>query len=591
VQARPSVDPRPGRGSWRIALVVASLGLVGPREARAGTPIPIYPIETTSTATAGGGPERPEPEPVAPAPVAPAAVPAAAEAPPALPGPPEPPPEPPPRIEVEGNVVLIDAVYQAVVDLPPGTPVNPRTAEYVERTLNDFMRRAGYDLAIVHAESRGDHIHVQIDEGQLDQVVFPGEGVLPAIRIRLLLVLPNNVFNRYLIADQIAEVARVLGYERGWYELVPVEQPDHGGYQIEDLGKLRGVELIPKPHAYSLHIHFQKREWSVGLGIDVALRSPDGLRTGLRYRDERLMFDDDRWSVRGSVTTRVQDILGDAKGQRALSGADLDVKYWSPELLEDLRPMLWLATRYVSRQRLDLNIRKYDLLTFQPAFVVAANPAREVIFSLGVGADLRTVLAVDVDGTPVPRRDPLKKVRPFVTFQLELIIDPDDPRVDRRHQAEFEARHYAGGDDPSLTDLFVEYQKVWLLGWDEMWLQAKAASLFGLAAYPDELRVSQFIRGISEDTLFTRRAASAAFQYRVSLIRDLFKIGIYLDGAVYQRALDPDEPRSIEAAGTVGLGVHALVIETFQMDLWLAGGFASDHGADLTFTAALRQAY
>src|SRR5687768_6455598 len=63
-------------------------------------------------------------------------------------------------IEIDGNMVLVDEVYLAVLQLPGGAAPTADTAVDVERQILVFLRRAGYALAEVDARLTGNRIRV-----------------------------------------------------------------------------------------------------------------------------------------------------------------------------------------------------------------------------------------------------------------------------------------------------------------------------------------------------------------------------------------------------------------------------------------------
>src|SRR5439155_4279738 len=106
----------------------------------------------------------------------------------------------------KGSTLFNEFVYRAVINLPPDSAANPPTARLVATEIAAFLREAGYELAKVRAQVKGDQIEVLIDEGALDKIIFVGAGWITALRFRATLNLPLDVFNRRLFESQMPKL-------------------------------------------------------------------------------------------------------------------------------------------------------------------------------------------------------------------------------------------------------------------------------------------------------------------------------------------------------------------------------------------------
>ena len=79
------------------------------------------------------------------------------------------------ELHFHGNTVMPEEVYRAVLSLPLDAAADRITAASVREQLEAFLHRSGYDLARVEAHVRtARDLEVDIDEGQLEKVVFRG---------------------------------------------------------------------------------------------------------------------------------------------------------------------------------------------------------------------------------------------------------------------------------------------------------------------------------------------------------------------------------------------------------------------------------
>ena len=79
-------------------------------------------------------------------------------------------------------------------------------------------------------------------------------------------------------------------------------------------------------------------------------------------------------------------------------------------------------------------------------------------------------------------------------------------------------------------------------------------------------------------------------EYRWSLTRDLFKVSIFHDAAVFEFAASPDQ-EELTFVNAFGVGVHALALDAFQFDVYYSFGFSSDEQFDYGLAAGFQKVY
>jgi hypothetical protein len=128
-------------------------------------------------------------------------------------------------------------------------------------------------------------------------------------------------------------------------------------------------------------------------------------------------------------------------------------------------------------------------------------------------------------------------------------------------------------------------------GWNELWLEVRGMSRSGFVVFPEEASVGgDVLRGPFGD-VYSRKYGGLQLEFRYSLLRDVFKLGIFHNVAGY-RAIDrSDKDTSATFANAVGLGIHALIIDEFQLDAWFGVGWSTQNAFDKGAALAIRQAF
>ena len=90
---------------------------------------------------------------------------------------------------------------------------------------------------------------------------------------------------------------------------------------------------------------------------------------------------------------------------------------------------------------------------------------------------------------------------------------------------------------------------------------------------------------------FVREAGAVRLEFRFSLVRDLFKLSVFSDTALFGEIDHAGGPRTIQIADSVGAGFHALILDMFQLDLYYGFGFASGGEFDHGLVTTLRKVF
>jgi hypothetical protein len=495
-----------------------------------------------------------------------------------------------PLVQMHGNVVFGELVYQSLLDLPEGSRPTPAEALAVSEKLLGFLRRAGYDLATVRAKVDGEHISVDIDEGRLDKIIVFGEGIMETFRFKLGLSMPADVFNRPALERQLRVLADRYRLRHYSYELVPAEVQDDRGPPIERL-EFHGIRPGLR---YELHILIATSPWSRGFSPEVSLGSPEGLGVGGQYREQDFWVPDDRWEVSARVAGAVRQHL-DSDSSRLLLTRVLGQGQWlsPPVWTQSLRPAVTMRADLLSLQRPDLRLDSFHQATFSASFDASVFRPRGMI-AVGVGLERRFLLSlVKASGAnPLIDETPRAQTRPYVEAIGELVFNPGELRTDRKNLLDFEARGYTGStsSDKALW-LRGAYQRRFPFGWHELWWQVRGMLRAGGVLFPDEESIGGHLHGPFGLSDFTRKIASTGLEFRYSFLRDVLKLGVFYDQALFGAIDRTTNVESLKFAGAGGPALHLLLADEFQIDIYVAVGWKPDGSADFAPSLVLRQVF
>jgi hypothetical protein len=494
-----------------------------------------------------------------------------------------------PRVVFAGNRVITDDVYLSMLRLGDDFVANADTAATIERTLAHFLRDSGYELSSVHAVAHDNQIDVGINEGRLEKVVWRGRLTVKTLRFTFAIEIPHETFNRPSLDRQVAKLSHDLGIEKVWFVLVPTAVLNHVGPQLENLPAIRGIELLHEREPWELHFFFSENEWDTGIGVDLRSGYTDGLEVGLNYQGKGALFEDDRYRVAASGGVGLRRRIDDDRLYPAFSRAMGEGRWYSPTLIADLRPFVWLRGDYLERQRRDLGLENYQAGTVSGSVHIQHEPRPGLRISAGAGAQWQRIWSLEPapDVTVPPTVGPSERLRAFFEINTELVFDPSNNRTDRRHLFTAQAVQFRAstGADPWFGYANYRYQQVISFGWHDLWLRTKGRALWSDISFHDEESVGEFTHGAFGD-LFIRRAANASGEFRFSVTRDLFKVSLFHEVFVFGE-VDRTTGHEITRVGTaIGPGFHALIEGMFQLDIYGSFGLLSG-SKNLRFDAAV----
>jgi hypothetical protein len=509
-----------------------------------------------------------------------------------------------------GNLALIDEVYAHVVDLPPNSKATQALADEVEERISRFLRRCGYDLATVSATVKDAQVLVDIDEGRVDRIVFLGESAVGTLFFRLQTLLPFNIFDRPLLQRQLAQLKEQFNLRSVRWQIVAVGKKEDPlpiealqNLRDEALRRLRADDLAVRPTGFELRVtveHYHRGGFSPVLGIGA-----NGIEVGVAYQRPDLLFRDDSVELETRVGGNSRQRIDTGQRELFLSHLSEAVRWFSPRLFRNDRLRFFIegGADLISRQRLDIDLNSFRFLTLDGSLNLNASLGRNVSLSLGAGYERRWLFDVEPATAATPllpqvADTPRVQTRLFGTASLHALLPPEDLRYDRKHRADLLFTIYGLPSVPILAPsqprvqarIDAQYQRVRYFGYHELWLQARSFLLFGDVPFPDDHQVSDVTRG-TFGNIFVRKVGGPRLEFRFALLRDVLQFGIYDDAALYG-ALDRSSNETLHFANTVGFAVHALLVDSFQLDIYLGTGITTQQGNMNTGLAlSLVQAY
>ncbi len=539
-----------------------------------------------------------------------------------------------PTIEFEGNVVLSDDVYLTVLQLSQVTASatvavqtstltatstqtqsnqvitpqlsvaqavhqgHPESAELLQYSLLKFLRDSGYAIAKVNVTSKPHGFVIKIDEGRLDKILFLREGTLANIQLRFAIVLPGDVFNKPLLERQLAQLVRETSVLRADYEIVAVADVEHRGVQMVEPTIIRGLRLLDEAEDHELHIRLKRSKKKAGWGLKLGYSGADGLFGGFSYKVGEALFDNDRIETESTAGIYIGNTIDSPKNPFGISRLKGRLRWLAPPMFANVvRAFIEGKFELTGRRRADLQLENYFYAPVAGTVNFEVTLGRGAHMTIGGGVEHRKLFGLDEgeEEVPILRSTPGDDTRFLLALQGELQFNPNELRLDRAHKLVFTGAYRGRLDSTSgspITRTSLAYDKVWPNGWDELRLNLFGEHVWGDVPFYDEMSIGDgFIRGGFHQQVFVQRASALSLEYRMSLSRDMLKVSVFNDFAVYGKRNELREKEGVRIADTFGGGVHVLLLDAFQVNAYLGVAVDQDLGLGIGFKAQLARAF
>lgn len=502
----------------------------------------------------------------------------------------------------KSTVLLNEFVYRAFLGVPKTAKATPELARKLAGRLAAFLLAAGYELATVRAQVVDGQVVIAVDEGQLDKVILVGAGADTKLRFKLKLNLPQDVFNRPLLEQELPRLARRYRLKTWSYELWPTAQVEEAGLQLDGVESLSALPFIRGERAYELRIFVSTDSWGAGFAPELNTGGIAGIEAGgrLRWRDLLLLGDRLEARVRAGFNLRShlvgegsRPVLTHLLGEAQWFGPS----FWAAAGPQGLRPTVTSKGELWTLQRGDLMLESYSVGTLEAAAGLGGQPVSGLSYAFTLGVQRRWLFDVEPVTGPVEAKvaeAPAALSRAFVSFNGEYVFNPKELRRDQHDRVELDVRLWSPRNLPSpFARVDAVAETLWKLGWNELWAGLHATALAGSWTFLEEEPLGNHLRVGFGGSKYTQDIASFRSEFRLSLLRDILKASAFTDLAGYLELPNAAQAQTqtFALAGASGVGLHLLVADQFQCNLYAGAGWTTTRWGQFGLALQIKEAF
>ena len=251
-----------------------------------------------------------------------------------------------------------------------------------------------------------------------------------------------------------------------------------------------------------------------------------------------------------------------------------------PKLALDwLRIRTFAELDLLSRSRSDIGI--LDYLRVFPSFGLGLEveplTGLEISLSPGYAYEYLNVYGL-ADEVFVDPGD-LGRHMPFMKFGLRWFEESALPRREHPHELQFKYTTYLFWSDEDVNQLSLKYRRLFELGFDDLIVSAIGGLVRGEGVHwqDEQSLASEVLRAVAADN-YTKEHLQLGVQYRISLVRDLAKLGLSAGLGFVGEPNREEGGRDFLGLASIGPSAHLLFLDSFQLDVFYSFGF--NHSGD-----------
>jgi hypothetical protein len=494
-------------------------------------------------------------------------------------------------IELVGNKLISAKTLRAQIGREPAE-IGLSWMRAAQKGVLGYYRSRGYTKArcwIVErdpAQKPGTKEHkrrhrytLHIDEGKLHAIHYVGAGTLRVLILQFELYLPEKVFHQKTLQDALARIKKRYRLRDAYFRVEPL----YPGFRAPD------GSLVPRR---KLRVYFVSSQ-AVGWGLGVALSSTWGFVPHLSLAKPALFAKEDRLSARIAVAFPYRAYLFDESPSFRWVHGLLRLRYrFSP--LWGIAPVLQSEASLSRLQRVDLGLDGYLLGRTHALTTARFALARRFSAEVGVGYSRYDVVDIALtEEAKAAASPPSQKSRHLggVIVKVDSRFALGERALNQGMQSGLQlavSLEYASMD-VWLTELFARFRNVLSFGdYHALLIEAQGMAQLGKVNFWNESPLSRFNRTFFDNRFWVREAMSLSLDLRISLKRDLIKIGVFHDVVLFG-----DRRRGPVKAGLAnafGPGLHFLLFDAFALDIQYAFGFSAE-GFDHNFIVSMKRVF
>ncbi|MCP4132982.1 MAG: hypothetical protein GY754_18600 [bacterium] len=410
--------------------------------------------------------------------------------------------------------------------------------------IEGFYEDQGYTLVMTYVIERTEtSLSLFVDEGRLGKIIFYDIGGVELVRMKKDFELKDKIFNIHSLEKNLEIFKKKYEVLSLTYKLKPDEDFDKSRFQLDRelnipiLGKQELPFINSIWHRFNLVIYisttgkFYRFKQKYGLTIKLKIHGVKGFIPSMGYNSDSLLMDEDHFGVNASsgIMYGIDGNFGQAPRMKYFEAGSS--YHLTPTLNNYFTPKIKGALYISKMSREDLGLSVYDYVLLRGTLFPGITILNNLKIYTGVGAERVFYNDSTAEQGITPPTSVYKHsiAYPFLEWQIKLNIIPFSIGRPVTRELKFTFNHYFKEDPFNTTKLLGNYdfefenRDIYSTDFDTQ-------IVWGSPDHNYEIPISDTeFKGFMGRDYHTRRFICLANEYRVSLYKDFFYAGVFVD--------------------------------------------------------------
>jgi len=463
------------------------------------------------------------------------------------------------------------------------------TYNEISKKIISYYQNNGYILATAYLiRKKGNTMTIFVDEGRIGRIIFHGLNSIDTIKMKYDFNFKERIYNKGAIRKETDRLKKKYGFKEINCSLDPAPEGDSAFFQLDNkiiipwIGSARLPFFDEHSSRFNLNVDFIKQESRTSSSLTYGLRTSlsKGLIPYIEYGYPNLIRENDKLEIGSSIGL----FYGlDLKFTTPPTWKFIETHsnyYFTPFLKGYFTPMASVSAYYSMASRPDIGLLSYKYLKLNGIIAPGITLLKKLHIYAGLGGEKVFIYPQEIDPEAEYTANAKEETETWAVFESRLKLDIRPWTLKKTKRQGFETKYNYYVNDKHFHELNtvwngeLEFQNL-----DSYNITIEQNKIWNDPPFYHEYPVSgENFKGFMGKNYYTRNVFRFSNEYKISVYRDLYYVGVFIDFAAFKGYYDLEGNQQ----GIVGgLGGHIIFWDQFEFNIY--------YGKDYLFSAGESQ--
>ncbi|MFH0974307.1 MAG: hypothetical protein V1874_00820 [Spirochaetota bacterium] len=454
-------------------------------------------------------------------------------------------------------------------------PANENQFISISKKIAAFYQKNGYILVRTYlVQENIDKIIIFVDEGQIERIIFKRLDTIDTIKIKYEFELKERIYNKYIIEKEINRVKNKYKFKDVIHTLVPITEGEKAFFQLNEVITIPWLPSIRIPFfdeycsRYNLEIEFirgKSEQKTITYGIKTSYSK--GFIPDLVYRHPDFLQKKDVFIIGSSIGLYYGFDLN-FKNPPKWTFMEVHSEYYFSPIGIYFTPMASGSAYYSRASRKDLGIINYNYLKLRGIFAPGVTLLNNLHIYAGLGGERVFIFDPKTESDSIYAANINRHNDTWAVYETRIKLDARPWTLKKTKKQELEAVYNYYKNKKSFHESTIEWNgTIEFKNLDLYLFTIEFEKIWDRPPFYHEYSVSGAnFKGFMGKSYYTRNVLRFANEYRISVYRDLYHIGLFTDITRFEGSgYDLNGYQSGFVAGIAG---HIIFLDQFEFNIF-----------------------